>query len=227
MIFPNIIREETLQVDDRTRIDARKSFITEDEAAITLVEIEPEASGGFIDVTSKKYLDWQYDSEGDKVATVRITTDGSPTAQTATITVVTAASDALFSSDAELVVNESEIMNFTRNGRNSFLDKHREAQSLIVNYLDHNRIWDSTGERLTKSAIVDVDEVREWSKYLTLQLIFEDLSNQIGDIFDKKAAKYRAMAERESERSVLRLDTDGDSTTDYKKFTTGVRVTRR
>ncbi len=82
-IFPNLKLEDIVQINDKTRLDASKSF-TADEAAVTLVEIEPESAAGFIDITptvatnSKQYfLDWSYSGTSRTVTvSVRITTDG-------------------------------------------------------------------------------------------------------------------------------------------------------
>ena len=57
-IFPHIELEDIVQVNDRTRLSAIKSFVSKDEAAVTLVEIEPESGSGFIDVTGAKQADW-------------------------------------------------------------------------------------------------------------------------------------------------------------------------
>ena len=56
-IFPNAELEEVVQVDDKTRLDARKSFVSKDEADVTLIEVEPEAGSGFIDVTGSSFKD--------------------------------------------------------------------------------------------------------------------------------------------------------------------------
>ena len=211
-IFPKLTLESTVQVDDKTRIDGTTSFVSTDEAAITLVEIEPEASSGYIAVTSDKYLDWSYASAGDKTVTIRITTDGSPETKTGTVTVVSSSTDKLFSSDAELVPHEPDIMSYVPEGRNSYLNVHRLAQDRIITRLDEKRIWDNDGDRLTKSALVDTQEVNDWSKYLVLQYIFEGLSNDVGDIFSEKANKYRILATKAEARGALRLDLDGDGT---------------
>ena len=214
MIFPVLETEATVQENDKTRLDGRKSFITPDEAAITLIEIEPEAAAGFIDVTTLQYLDYQYATDGTKTVSIRITTDGAPVTGTVTISVVTAADDKLFSGDAELVAHEPEILNYVRAGRNSFLDVHRTAQDRIITWLDEHRIWDTEGDRLTKDAIIDIEEVNDWSKFLTLKYIFEGLSNATDDIFHDKAMRYAEMASKARNRAAIRLDRDGDGNED-------------
>lgn len=216
-IFGHLELEEIVQVNDKTRLDARKSYVTSDEAAITLVEIEPEASAGFVDITSNKYYDYQYATDGDKTVSLRITTDGSPVTLTKTLTIITEADDKLFSSDSELLPYEPGILNYVRQGRNTFLDVHRASQDRIITWLDEQRIWDVNGDRLTKDAVVDILEVNDWSKFLTLRLIFEGLSNATDDIFHEKALRYGEMEKRARERASLRLDLDGDGENDAAK----------
>lgn len=218
MIFAVLELEGVLQVEDMTRLDASKSYATPDEAAITLIEIQPEASASFYDVTTDKYLDYQYSTDGEKVITCRVTTDGSPVSTTKTITVVTSVEDKLFSSDSELTPYEPHILQWTREGRNSFLDVHRASQDRILKWLDENRIWDTEGNRLTKDAIIDLEEVNDWSKFMTLKFIFEGLSNATDDIFHEKALRYEGMMIQARNRAALRLDRDGDGQEDTTKL---------
>jgi len=217
MIFPTLELEQTVQTDDKTRLSAEKSYVTPDEASITLIEIEPEAGNGFLDVTSDRYLDWQYSTDGDKSVTVRITTDGSPVTFSKTLPVLSAADDRLFSTDSELLPYEPNLLDWVREGRNSFLDVHRAAQDRILSWLDENRIWDNEGNRLTKEDITDLEEVNDWSKFMTLRLIFEGLSNAVDDIFNDKALRYMDMETKARNRAAFRLDRDNDGSTDETK----------
>ena len=215
MIFPVLELEAFLQADDKTRLDARKTHITPDEAAITLIEIEPESGSGFLDVTSLSYLDWQYSGASRTVTvSVRVTTDGLPETFSKDIEILTATDDKLFSTDAEMVPHEPQILDWVREGRNSFLDVHRTSQDRILTWLDEHRIWDTNGDRLTTDAIVDIQEVNDWSKYLTLQLIFEGISNAVDDVFSQKAFKYSEMAAKARNRAAIRLDRDGGGSID-------------
>lgn len=217
-IFGNLQLEEVVQVNDKTRIDATTSFVSADEAAITLLEIEPEAAAGYIDVTNEQYLDWQYATDGDKTISLRITTDGAPETITATLSVLSAADDYLFSSDEELLPYEPHILRWVRDGRNSFLDVHRAAQDRIVKWLDEHKIWDINGNRLTKAAIVDIEEVNDWSKFMVLKFIFEGISNATDDIFHEKALRYQKMMLTAQERAALRLDRNNDGEVDTYKI---------
>lgn len=227
-IFPTLEVESTLQVNDKTRLNALKTFISPDEAAISLVRIKPEATALFVDVTTNKYLDWSYATDGAKTVTVEVTTDGAPVTLNKTITVLSETDDKLFSVDSELTAHEPEILNYVRAGRSSFLDVHRLSQDRILTYLDEKRIWDSEGNRLTKDAVTDIEEVNDWSKFMTLMFIFEGLSNAVDDIFDQKAKKYRTSMEEARNRATLRLDLTDDSTINPSKIDMrSVRLVRR
>lgn len=214
MIFPVLELENTVQINDKTRLRAEKSFASVDETLISLIEIEPEASAGFIDVTTDKFLDWQYDLEGTKVVTVRVTTDGAPVTSTKEIEIVTPETDKLFSSDSDLTSEEPDILNYTRVGRNSFLDVHRTAQIRILAWLDEHRIWDNDGNKITKEAIIDIEEVAQWSKYMTLRIIFEGLSNANDDIFREKSLTYGSLEKYARSRGSIKVDIDGSGTID-------------
>jgi len=226
MIFPSADTEDIVQENDKTRIDARKSFITPDEAAITLFEIEAEAASGYIDVTSDQYLDWSYATAGTKTATIRITTDGAPVTKEVTLTVVDAATDNLFSSDQDLVDEEDDILTYVRDGRNSFLDKHRLSQELVMDELDNLKIFDQNGDRLTAAAVIDHKEVLEWSKYQVLMIVFDNQSNVIGDIFDDKARKYESKMLRAMNQGIIRLDSTGDGTANKRRDNISGDLTR-
>lgn len=214
MIFPILKLENVIQVNDKTRLDGTKSYVTPDEAAITLVEIEPEAGAGFYDVTLDRFLDWQYSSDGEKTVTIRIATDGAPISSTKTIPAITSEDDHLFSSDEQLTAHEPNILDYVRAGRNSFLDIHRSSQDRILNWLDEHRIVDINGSRLTKEAIVNIEEVSNWSKYMTLKTIFEGLSNSVGDVFSVKSKTYEELEVMAKNKSQVRLDLNGDGEQD-------------
>jgi len=228
MIFSDLKAESIIQVNDKTRLDARQSFVSKDEAEIQTVEIEPESGVGFIDVTGQSsqdwFLDWEYSGSESRTvqATVRVTTDGSPVTSVRDISVLTASDDNLFSSDFDLVAVKSDIMNFLPDGRSSFLNVHRRAQTLIIDDLNQNGVTSSDGTRLEKSAVLDIKEVNSWSTFLTLWLIFEDLSNSDEDVFRTKANLYREQAKIHRNTAFLRLDLDGDG--EVSQGTEGVQI---
>jgi len=227
MIFISAKLESIVQIDDMTRIDATSSFVSPNEAAITLVEIEPEAGSGFIDVTTDKYLDWVYDTAGDKVASVRITTDGAPVTKTYSLSVLSVADDRLFSNDSDIVSHENDLFRFLREGRVSFIDIHRVAQSLILDYLDQTNVTNIDGSRVEKDDIYEIKEVKEWSKFLTLSLMFESVANEVEDIFSVKARKYRNMAKEVSARASVKIGDSANAKPDQNLDLRSARIVRR
>src|SRR5690606_29230065 len=119
VIFPSLETEKILQVNDQTRFDARKSFVANDEEEITSLKITPEDGASEIDITEKEYLDWAFDSDGEKTVSLTVETANNSKTITKKITVLTAEEDALFSSDADLVAREDDILRYIREGRNS------------------------------------------------------------------------------------------------------------
>jgi len=214
-IFPHIESDDIVQANDKFRLSAVKSYITKGEAAITLVEIDP-GDGVFVPVTglpvaSKNwFMDFQHSSAGDKTVAVRITTDGAPVTVTKTVTVLSEASDYLFSKDSALTAIESDVLKYVPEGRSSFKYAHREAQGQILEWLWTNGYYKTGVERFVKTDFVNLIEVNYWSKYLTLRLIFKDLSNMVDDIFDKKAKQYENIEHQWRTKSVLKIDLDGN-----------------
>lgn len=220
MIFPNLEIEPVVQVNDRTRLSATKCYGSKG-SSITKVEIEPDTGVGFIDVTgspikaSEWYTDWQYDTPGTKTISLRVN-DGSPSAVTITqdISVISAASDALFASDSDLMIEEPDILKWVKAGRNSFKAEHREAQKQILDMLDRKGYRKSDGTKISAADVVDKSEVREMAKYLALHIIFSGVSNQVGDVFDAKAIDYHGKYNIASQRQIIGLDLNGDSVAD-------------
>lgn len=215
MIFPNLELEPIVQVGDKTRLSALKSFVTQDEAPIDLVMISPlGATSGFIDVTDDLYLDWQYSATGTITVRARVSASGASADYTDTISVVAAASDYLFSNDDDLKLHEPDITKWVEAGRNTFINVHRRAQKIIMEWLRKEGFVDVYNNPYTKAAIIDIEEVKQWSTYLALRLIFEGLSNATEDIFAEKAKRYKGKEVEWRKTALLRLDVDGDGETD-------------
>lgn len=214
-IFANLELEPTVQVSDRTRLNALKSFVTQDEGSITKVEINPDNSEGLIDVTSDKYLDWAYAASGTYTVTARVTASGGASAEfTDTISVVTESADKLFSTDDDLKLHEPDILNWVEEGRNTFKNVHRRAQKLILEYLKREGFRDTDGDVLTKDAIVNVENVKQWSTFIALRLIMEGISNAVDDVFSDKAKRYKGMEVKWRKTVLLQIDVDGDGVID-------------
>lgn len=216
-IFPVLEVESIIQVNDKLRISGVKTFVSKDNVAITKVEIEPEAGAGFIEVTGSAskdwYLDWAYTGATRVVVVSLKVTAGTVETLTKSVSVITAVDDMLYSTDQDLVMLEPDILKWVPVGKSSFTSVHREAQYKILDWLDESGVTDVDGNRLTKDRIIDVDEVKSWSKYLTLALIYRGIYNSVDDVFSDKAKFYESKAKSKADRAKLRLDLDGDGET--------------
>jgi len=231
MIFFNLNLEKIVQVSDQTRFIASNTFVSPDEGAITLLRISPDNGATWYDITGVDkdlwFLDWEYEVAGTKTVKLEVTTTNSAaTEKDFTLELIAEADDLLFSNDDDLVKMEPEILCFLRRGRASFLDIHRCAQKIIMDWLAMQiKVKDcdiSTSDgcvtrKIEKKDLWDVEEVRTWSAYQTLVLIFEGLSNQKDDIFSQKAVRYSELMRAARSRSEVTTDFDQDGTADYRE----------
>lgn len=220
-LFPILKADATVQLGDKIRFSAVKCFITPEEDALLSVQIQPEPGVGYIEVFSSDqqnwYLDWVYSSSGTKQASLRITTETvTPTYSTINIgiKVVTSYEDCLFSSDDNLKAYEPDILSWLQDGYSSFNHIHRESRNNIVDWLDEIRLRKSNGDRFEARDLLEKEQVRRLSCYMTLRVIFEGLSNQVDDVFDKKRQKFEGLEAKAKNRGYITLDFNDDGQAD-------------
>lgn len=204
-----------VQVGEPTRLDLTRSYVHPGDHNIQLVEVTID--GETYDITTDKYIDYDWASAGTKTLSVHMECSGQghlATDKDFTIEVVTAETENLFSKDSDIIAHEPDLFNYLPEGKKSYHYVHRLAQDRILSEFDEQGLTDSEGNKLTASAIVNIEEVNDYSKFKALQYIFESLSNAVDDIFHEKSLRYREMAKQASNRSILRLDTNGDATVD-------------
>jgi hypothetical protein len=226
MIFGKIRTDSVVQVFDKIRIDCTKSFWVTN-VGISNVEIRPEASESFYQVintsepenTDYWFLDWAYSTAGTKQITLRITYGVSSTVIdfNKSIQVITEAEDNLFSQDADLIGYQHDIMKYLPEGRSSWNFVHRVAQREILDYLDEKGVVNEDQSKITKDQIVDLTEVRAWSTFKTLRIIYESMSNAPDDFFFKRAEHWSKHEESAKLRCVTRLDFNKDGVIDNSK----------
>lgn len=319
-IFPSIIAESDLQENDKTRIDASKSFVSKGSPEIVDISITPNVGGTSVSVfdsdSDNWFLDWSYSSiqlevasinngltfrvgstnydatltagaytiaqYATHVASVMTTAYGqtftaSTTGQKVTITgptvfsfraspvasqlgvdpeeaksvhgphlveygtrivtctvtdsegttatsqqaiqVYTSTGDRLFCSDQDLVTHESDILKWVAPGRASFKNVIRRSQGLIIAWIDEKGYVNAYSRKYKKTDIVDLEEVRQWSIFMSLRLIFEGMSNSVEDVFSIKAKKYEILEQGARQRAILRIDFDEDGIVDVNEGT--------
>lgn len=106
------------------------------------------------------------------------------------IRLYSAAGDRLFSSDSDLAIYEKDICKWVVKGRNTFKDVHRRAQREIVDWFSKNNLFDSNGYPYNKWTLLRTSDLRDWSTFISLRIIFQDLSNATDDIFHQKSLRY-------------------------------------
>lgn len=219
MIFINANLESTLQVNDKTRLDASKTFVS-GSGPITDILIKPEASESFISVFNanpeKWFIDWAYSTAGTKTISVEVTDGVDTVSKDFTIEVLSVADDNLYSNDSELFLLESELKRYLPIGKSSFLNIHREAQSRIVSYFDRKRIWKDGAVAYDKDELNINGELSKWSLYETALIIYTDLLVSVGDKFAEKVNTYKELRNFERDRGAVRLDSDGDAGDEFR-----------
>lgn len=133
---------------------------------------------------------------------------------TRTIPVISVVADHLFSTDDQMTQHETDIMRYVKEGRASWINIHRRAQQLIMQWMDTQGFINDFLEKFPASAIKDVTEVREWSVMVALRLAYESISNSKEDIFRIKANSYESREEFYRNRAVIRLDMNKDGRVD-------------
>jgi hypothetical protein len=228
MSFAVIKAEKTLRIADKTRLNASESYPGVPGTTITLIEIQPEGTALFYDVTTDGYLDWQYTTEEVKTATARVTfSDLSVVNATADLNVLAEANDIIFSDDSDLVEFEDDILDYVVIGRNSFLNIHRKTKNVILAEVANKRILNPDGSKITIDQFADLSELREWSTYMTLKFIFESLMANPGDKFEGKRDMYQEMNDKASSRFLLTITSNIDNTTEKRKDLFTGRLVRR
>lgn len=151
--------------------------------------------------------------------------------KTFTQLVCSVAGDCLFSTDGDLMGEEPGIMQWVAAGRASFLSAHRASQDKIMQWLDQQGHTDIYGKRLSKFALIDLEDVRHWSKYLTLASLFSGFQNSVDDVFKEKSKYYSGLALANRNQAQLNIDkiTKGQaepSASNAENTTSGLLVMR-
>lgn len=219
MAFGNLEIEAVIQTKDKTRLNASKSFSPKGAEPIENIKISPEVGQPLVSVfgagASKDwFLDWEYSSAGTKVVTLEITTDTSTFTVTKEILVVTPEQDKLFSKDSDLIQFEPDLLKWLPAGKSTYNNVHRNAQALILDWLDSIRVWRTDGTKLTKADLSLTDDLKQLSIYMTLELIFMGISNQVDDVFLNKARMYGQKALLVQGRGRIQADFNGNGTLD-------------
>ena len=125
----------------------------------------------------------------------------------------------LFSDDRDLVGVYPTVMDYLSAAEISFVLRHQNSRDLIMQDLrNHGMQKAAIGagkyENLEPIDILEIDEVRLWSTYLTLSNIFSSLQAREGDFYKEKSDEYRTKAEFYKAAAYLSIDRNDDGLLD-------------
>ncbi len=147
---------------------------------------------------------------GNKIVTVYVSNGNESDTKYFYLKCYSVLGDKLFSQDGDLIAHEPDILNWVPEGRASFKNVARRSQGLIIAWLDERGYANVYGDKYDKNDFLDINEVKQWSTFMTLRLIFQGMSNAIDDVFDRKSKQYQVHEESARLRASLRLDTNKD-----------------
>jgi hypothetical protein len=188
-------------------ISATGSFKPVTSPLVTMLQFDPDKSAATSQVSS-------FVGYGQRIITVVASNGTDTNTKYFYINVFSEAGDYLFSSDQDLIAHEPDIMKWVIDGRSSFKDVYRRAQKIIVAWLDEKGFVNQYMEKYTKRDIIDIEEVKQWSTYMSLRLIMNGISNAQDDVFSIKAKQYELLEIGARQRVILRLDTNKDGIAD-------------
>lgn len=181
---------EVLSVNDDTRSLSRSGF----------VEFEKPA-------------DWSSTTvDNDNLYWLRLSLD-------ATVSLELKGLNIVFSDDQDLSKEVRDINDFIARGDSSFIAYHVSSRDQIIQTIRNggdykNRVDNALSENITKWDILDLGEIRQASKFLTLSKIFFDVSENVDD---KAYLRYVDFSKKYGESFKLfrmSLDKDDDGIKD-------------
>lgn len=145
-----------------------------------------------------------------RYASIELTDGTNTTERFFKFLIATEESDSLLSNDAMLYIDEPDLQEWVEDGRNTFKKYHRLALDEIFNWIYRNGYVNLYLDKFKVNDLYDKEELKLWSKYLTLHIIFSSQNNATNDIFREKAKMYRKLANKHRRTATIRIDTDNN-----------------
>ena len=221
--FAVLKSDDKVFANDKIRFDATASFLTPDDSwevgtqqtPLPSHEISFDDGDTWIDISEHEYIDYAFATAADYDVVLRVTADsGSVSTIEKTVTVIDPTTTILFSKDSDLETYEPEINRYLPKKWSSWNLVHLRAQEFILQWLDETRVYKADGTNFTADDFGDHEQVKQLSCYKTLEIIYEGLSNVVGDIFSLKRDKYKSLVIEKLNRANLKLDYDGSGAVD-------------
>ena len=137
----------------------------------------------------------------------------------------------VFSDDQDLKGVYPHVINYLTANETTFILRHENSRDLIIQEL-RNRGFQKKGannsfyENLDAWDLLEINEVRLWSTYLTMANIFSSLQSNEGDVYKEKSEDYLKKAEFYKAGAYLTLDKDDDGVLDDAEQASDVTVRR-
>lgn len=218
-IFGVIKSDDKVFTGDQIRIDVSGSFLAPALVYATVShEVSFDSQVTWYNITSKKIVDWIFTTAGVRTIHLRLSTT-QPASQVfqKDITVLDLTAQKLFSLDSDLYIIEPEIDQYLPKRWTSWNLVHLKAQEYIIDWLSEKKMTKRDGTKYAVADLLDLQEVKQWSVYKTLEFIYEGNSNIVGDLYSIKRDKYRELANEKASRSQLSLNFNGDLTDTTQK----------
>jgi len=140
----------------------------------------------------------------------------------------------IFADDNDLKKEYFEISDFLPSGQASHILTHMSVRDHIINTLrrDGKYSYNSTDTIVKKTTpwdLLDFSEVRLAATYLALSKIFNNVSDQIDDVYRQKSSYYMSLFNDAMKVLYLSLDTDDDGVldADEREVDNSLRLFRR
>lgn len=121
----------------------------------------------------------------------------------------------IFSTDNDLL-EEKPLIKENLGPLKSFVNFHQASRNQIVQSLNNEFYlkYDGDYKQLTAFDLLDVYEVKEASKYLTLSKIYDFLSDQVGDKYEQEARRFENLYGIARNSSFITLDRNNNGKVD-------------
>lgn len=215
MLFPKADIDGLIQIADMFRIDASKSFKTNNEE-LTEFNIYPDFDNSPLtvfnvlsDCDEDHYLDWAYETAGDYTVKIEMKTLSETSEKTYLIEAISEEDDNLLSNDSMIYSYESELKKYLPFGRNSWKYLHRKAQEEILDYFYRNAILNPDNTKIEKSQLIG-DKLDKWSTFETILLIYQDIKTSNAEAFNEKIVDYSMKRNEARKRYLISYDSNKD-----------------
>ena len=123
----------------------------------------------------------------------------------------------VYSDDNDLLEESRDIIDYLASGDNSFIAYHVSSRNDIIQTLRNSgkiKTVDYKPEQLTKWDVLELGEIRQASKYLTLSKIFFDISENVDDKMFQRYESYKSMYGKAFDLFRISIDNNDDGIAD-------------